>query len=122
MKDARLLIEEAAKTLNIPASAENHEADNGETEYIVYFVENEKNDLYADNKPHLRRSSIALYYITISKNNKLTRADEIIAAMEAEGFKVTERQIDLVNPHRVSNLLATGWSGLRQEYILERFY
>jgi hypothetical protein len=94
----------------------------GETEYIVYFVESEKNGLYSDNKPHLRRSKILLYYVTQSANNKLTRPDEIIKAMDTQGFKVTNRQIDLVDSLRVSNLLETGWSGIGQEYISERFF
>jgi hypothetical protein len=108
LKDVRLLIKAAAAELGIAASAENHEITEGETEYIVYFIEGEKNDLFADNKPHLRRSDAALYYVTLHANNKLTRPDEIIGAMERQGFRVTERQIDLVNPYRVSNLLETG--------------
>jgi len=122
MPDVRLLIEKALKPLKIPVSSEKHDLNDGDTEYIVYFVENEKNDIYADNKPHLRRSNISIYYVTLSKNNKLTKPDKIIAAMEKCGFKVTDRQIDLVNPVRIENLHATGWSGIRQEYALERFY
>ena len=126
--DVRLLVEAALGTLNIPVDAERYiprrdaNGNFADTEYIVYFIEDEDDGLYADNKAHLRRCDVAIYYVTLHKNNKLTRSGEIIEAMEARGFRVAKRQIDLTDPARIDNLLATGWSGVRQEYILERFY
>ena len=122
MIDVRLLIEKALRPLKIPVSSERHDMQDRDTEYIVYFIENERNGLFADNNPHLRRNNVSLYYLTMSKNNKLIKPDKIIAAMVKYGFKVTERQIDLVNPQFIDNQLSTGWSGIRQEYILERFF
>ena len=122
MKDVRLIIEKALKPLKIPVHAEKHKPSGNETEYIVYFIEEERNGLYADNTPHLRRSEASVYYISKSRNKKLTQPDKIIAAMEKQGFKATVRQIDLVNPQHIENLHDTGWSGFRQEYILERFF
>ena len=122
LTDVRLLIEKALKPLKISLYAEKHDLNKDDTEYIVYFVEGETDGHFADNKPHRRQSNVALYYVTKSLNNKLTRPDKIIAAMEKQKFKVTARQIDLTNPKQIDNLLSTGWSGIRQEYILERFF
>jgi len=120
--DVRLIVENALRPLKIPVGAEKYDIKSNDTEYIVYFVEDERNGHYADNVPHLRKSSVAVYYVTKSLNNKLTRPDKIISAMEKHNFKVTVRQIDLTNPRQIDNLLSTGWSGVRQEYILERFF
>ena len=121
IKDVRELIEEAAGALGIPAACESYKPSGNESEYIVYIVISEKNALYADNAPRMVRSRVYLYYISNSQNNKLTRPEEIIPAMEAKGFRVVERQIDVTSRRREDDFLSTGYYGVMQEYVIERF-
>lgn len=120
MKDVRELIQEAADSLGIPSECESFKS-SGESEYIIYTVISNSDALYSDNKPHMSRIRVYLYYISTSQNNKLTRPKEIISAMAAKGFKIIERGIDVTSRRREDDFMDTGYSGIMQEYLLERF-
>ena len=120
MKDVRELIKEAMDSLGIPSACEVF-IPSKEKEYVVYMVVSERDSLFADNAPRMLISRVYLYYISTSQNNKLTRPVEIISAMKAKGFRAVDRQVDITSRRREDDFMATGYFGVMQEFLLERW-